>query len=140
MKVSKVARAAACIGIMASIGLMPMAAGASNFKGILNAATALDKTSAQIWTDLGNGSSNDTISALFITYSGECVLFATYGARYGSKLQLDILNVAKIGNGWAWTGYFTLNTPGVGVAAWKQASKDLFNVENQFARDVRGHR
>ena len=116
-----------------------MQAGAQNLKGVRAAAVALDTTYAQIRTDLGNGSSTDAISALFITYSGECVVFATYGSRYGSKVQLDILNIAKVGDGWAWAGYLALNSGGAGMSQWRQANKALTNAENQFSRDVRRH-
>ena len=122
------------------LSLAPLTqAGANNYRGITASAAALDTTYAQIRTDLGNRSSTDALDALFITYSGECVLFATYGSRNGSRVQLDIFNIARIGDGWAWAGYLALNSNGAGMSLWTQANKALANAENQFSRDVKKH-
>ena len=99
------------IVLTTALSLAPMAqAGANNLTGMSASATALDKTYTRIDTDLGNGSSTSTIGGLFINFSDECVWFATYGSRYGSQVQRDILNVARIGNGWAWSGYILIST------------------------------
>jgi hypothetical protein len=119
------------------LAVIPMtSAGATNYKGIEKVAKTLDSIYAQVRKDLGNRSSTDTINALFVKYSNECILLASYGSRNNSQVSLDILNVAKIGNAWAWTGYYTLNTPNVGMSLWKQANNRLNAAESKFAKDV----
>jgi hypothetical protein len=120
-----------CVAIPAS------SAGATNYRGVQKIANSLDKTYAQIKSELNSPTaSTNTLDGLFLQYSNECILFAAYGSTNGSQVALDILNVAKIGNGWAWIGYITLNTNS-SMSSWRAANVALSNAEAKFAKDVR---
>ena len=115
-----------------------MQAGASGYGSLATTTVAMDATYKAIYKDLGSNSVPVTTDeALFRKYSAECVdlAYLSKGIK-NDQARNDFVNVAVIGNGWAWAGYVAIST-GSNMTSWKSANVALATAFHKLSLDVR---